>query len=240
MLEEVALHEDSLITGPSGCGKTFLAEQIARHLSIEFGCISFTAGVGESALTGRFMPTGEEGAWEYGITRFLYLYENGGLFLMDEMDAADPNVLLVVNTALSNGYIHLPCKDKPVIYRHPEFSLLATTNTAGRGADRVYAGRNALDAATWDRFQAGLIEMDFDTELERALTTNHELLEAAWAVRKQVRDNDIRRVPVSTRTLIKVDRKMDNKGWDVKRAVQQFVAGWTDREKEQSLPEAYR
>lgn len=35
-------------------------------------------------------------------------YEEGGVFLLDEVDAADANVLLVINQALANGHLPVP------------------------------------------------------------------------------------------------------------------------------------
>ena len=81
---------------------------------------------------------------------------NGGVFLFDEIDAADANVLLVVNSALANGRMSVPSRhDQPVAKKHSEFVCIAAANTFGRGADRVYVGRNELDEATLDRFRIG-------------------------------------------------------------------------------------
>lgn len=39
---------------------------------------------------------------------FVDIYENGGVFLFDEMDAVDSDTLPFVNQALANGGIFLP------------------------------------------------------------------------------------------------------------------------------------
>ena len=76
-------------------------------------------------------------------------YEHGGVFLLDEIDACDSNTLLAINLAIANGYCNVPNRHgNPVAHRHPNFIVIATANTLGRGATRSYAGRNQLDEAS--------------------------------------------------------------------------------------------
>jgi hypothetical protein len=91
--------------------------------------------------------------------------------------------------------------DSPApIARHPNFRMVATANTFGHGADRVYVGRNELDAASLDRFAT--INVGYDLTLERMLCNgNVEWLEYVWRIRKKVTENKIRHV-VSTRAII--------------------------------------
>ncbi|MFB7052372.1 hypothetical protein ACFCXT_04375 [Streptomyces vinaceus] len=50
---------------------------------------------------------------------------------------------------------------------HEDFLLLATAHTYGHGGDHQYVGRQALDAATPDRFT--VIDVPIDTRLEYRL-----------------------------------------------------------------------
>jgi cobaltochelatase CobS len=164
-----------LLVGPAGCGKTHLAKLIAETLDLEFGAINCTSGMSEAHLTGRSIPNISTGKSRFQTTDFLRLYENGGVFLMDEIDAADSNLMLIINTAIANGYCNVPNRpEKPQAIRHPNFVLIATANTYGRGADRVYAGRNQLDEASLDRFRIGTVEMDFDRAVEMSFATEDE------------------------------------------------------------------
>ena len=82
-------------------------------------------------------------------TEFRKAYENGGLFLFDEIDASMPGAILAFNAALANNFMDFPDKKVP---RHKDFYCIAAANTFGSGADRQYVGRNQLDAASLDRF----------------------------------------------------------------------------------------
>ncbi len=190
-----------LLVGPAGCGKTHLAMQVAEALGLPFACISCTAGMSEGQLLGRLVPTGEAGKFEYLRSDFVKCYEEGGVFLFDEIDAADSNTLLVINAALANGHMAVPNRpDKPTAFKHPDFVCIAAANTFGTGADRQYVGRNQLDESTLDRFRIGQIELDYDPDIEAALCPDEALRTRLLTLRAKVRESKVRRV-VSMRFL---------------------------------------
>lgn len=195
-----------LLVGPAGCGKTQLAQDIAKAVGREFACVSCTAGMSESALTGRNIPNLQTGKTEFQGTDFVRLYENGGVFLLDEFDAGDPNVMLVINSALANGHMSVPNRaDNQTAKRHPDFVLIAAANTWGNGASRMYVGRNQLDASTMSRFAGAVIEVDYDRELEAQLVTDNKLRAAVWHMRDKVNELKLRQV-MGTRELISAAR----------------------------------
>jgi hypothetical protein len=102
------------------------------------------------------------------ISIFQKIYVNGGVFLFDEMDAADENLLLGVNAALANGVFANPATGE-IVERHPDFIPIAGMNTLGLGGGRDYKARNALDAATLDRWNAGRIQITLDPRIEESL-----------------------------------------------------------------------
>ncbi len=190
-----------LLVGPAGCGKTHLAQQVAEALGLPFACISCTAGMSEGQLLGRLVPTGEAGKFEYLRSDFVKCYEEGGVFLFDEIDAADSNTLLVINAALANGHMAVPNRpDKATAFKHPDFVCIAAANTFGTGADRQYVGRNQLDESTLDRFRIGQIELDYDPDIEAALCPDETLRSRLLNLRAKVRESRVRRV-VSMRFL---------------------------------------
>ena len=221
-----------LLVGPAGCGKTHLAEQIANVLKLDYGAIHGTAGASESALTGWLLP-GKGGAFEYTPAPFVELFEGGeSLFLFDEMDAFDPNMLLIVNGALANGALHIPHRrSNPVIKRGKGVHIVATANTYGTGNNPLYAGRSQLDAATLDRFV--VITMDYDKDLEREIGKQQGLAEQEmsdiWLLRDRVRAQSLRRV-ISTRAFQKAGT-MKAAGDDWKLVMATLVEGWSRDER---------
>ena len=177
------------LVGPAGGGKTHAAIQCAKALEIPF---HFTGAVAsEYKLTGFMDAQGR-----IVSTEFRKAYENGGLFLFDEIDASYPQAILAFNAALANNYMDFPDKR---IKRHEKFYCIAAANTYGQGADRQYIGRNQLDAASLDRFV--FLEWNYDENLERVLAGNDEWTSFVQKVRNSVEKNKIRHV-VSPRASI--------------------------------------
>ena len=159
MLSLAQARRNILLVGPAGCGKTHSAKLVADSLGLNFGSISCSGGMSEAHLSGKSVPNISKGISVFQSTEFLQCYEEGGLFLLDELDAADGNVLLVLNSAIDQGYFPVANRSKqPRAERHPDFVLVATANTFGRGASRMYMGRNQLDEATLSRFHIGTID----------------------------------------------------------------------------------
>jgi cobaltochelatase CobS len=212
-----------LLVGPAGSGKTHLAHQVAEALGREFASVSCTAGMSESVLSGWLLPQ-DGGAFDYVESDFVRLYENGGVFLFDEVDAADPNTLLFINQALANGSFYLPQrKGRSMVKRHADFVCIAAANTWGNGANGTYAGRERLDEAFLDRFRAGRHFVDYDTKFERQ-SVDPSLLAWGWAVRKRITELRMQRV-MSTRFLLDAT-KLLKAGVTVERVKNKFFLDW--------------
>lgn len=182
-----------LLIGPAGAGKTTLGEHVAKALDLPF---YFNGAIHtEYKLTG-FVDAGGN----YHSTPFREAFENGGVYLFDEMDASSPQALLAFNSGLANGHMDFPDSPKPVT-RHPNFIPLASANTWGTGADREYVGRNQLDAATLDRFIP--ITIDYDMQLEQSLAGEQQAwLQKVWKIRDKVAEYKMRHI-VSTRAIVR-------------------------------------
>ncbi len=215
------------IYGPAGTGKTKLAQHIAEAMGLAHGMISCTSGMSESKIEGRMVPNLTTGLEHLRHTRFIEIYRDGGIFLFDEIDSADPNVLLVLNAALSNEGMQLP--DGTFLARHPNAYVLAAGNTNGMGADRAYVGRNQLDAAFLDRFQGARLPMDYDRDIERGICANGEALERVWSIRTAAFEAKLKR-PVGMRFVEGV-AKLLGIGFTVDQAIAESVSDWTDTER---------
>ena len=180
-----------MLVGPAGTGKSHAAEQVANAMGLDFYAMSVGAQTSKSDIIGYM-----DAMQNYVRTVFRNAYEHGGLFLLDEIDAGNSNVLIQLNAALANNYMSFP---DGMIRRHDKFRMVASANTFGLGASRQYVGRNQLDAATLDRFV--VLSWDIDDNLEQNLAVGK--YGAAWLdivrfVRAFVNDQELR-VVVSPR-----------------------------------------
>lgn len=184
LLQVVSCRLNSFLVGPAASGKTRAAEEVAKVLSLEFYPQSFNSQTPSSQLFGYMDAHGK-----YVDTVFRRAFEQGGLWLADEIDRANGNVMTALNAALENGYCSFPDK---VVKRHEKFICVASANTWGRGADRMYVGANALDEATLNRFIQ--MEWEYDEELERVLTQNNDWCDRVQAIRKAVLQERVRHI----------------------------------------------
>lgn len=168
------------LSGESGTGKNVICKQVAEALDIPF---YFTNAVQqEHKLTG-FIDAGGH----YHETQFYKAFKDGGLFFLDELDASIPEVLIILNAAISNRYFDFPCGK---VEAHPDFRIIAAGNTYGTGADNVYTGRYSLDGASMNRFN--VIPIKYSDKIERAITNNDdELLIFCHAFRKVTKTSNI-------------------------------------------------
>jgi hypothetical protein len=225
--------DNVLLIGPSGCGKTEVARMIAKHMKLAFDFISFSGGVTEPKIIGRNTPNIQTGKSMYQETAFVRFFEKGGLFLLDEVDGGDSNVLLCFNAPFSNGTLSVDRLKNPVITRHPKFVCIAAANTYGTGADRQYVGRNQLDAAFLKRFV--VIEMDYDRDLEFKLCPGNEaLVKHLHVFRDRVMANRLERV-VDTRFILFANNWMKN-GKDLDYVNNKLFTGWRADEIQKVCP----
>jgi hypothetical protein len=170
-LKYARVRQNILLVGPSGAGKSYGAKLLAESLGLPFYALSLSAGVDEGNVQGWLLPVGDGGRFDYVMSVVVNAYENGGVVLFDELDAADPNMLLILNAALDqNDFWSIPIRyGKPMLKKSPDFLAVGAANTFGHGPDRKYVGRNQLDGATLSRFKAGQIHVDFDEAMEARL-----------------------------------------------------------------------
>jgi MoxR-like ATPase len=228
-----------LLVGPAGSGKTFLAAQVAEALGLPFTFNSMSEGTKESDLLGRTLPD-EKGNWSYQPAPFVSTYTKGGVHLLDEIDAADPNLLVQINAAIANGKLSIPFRNDPTpLPRHKDSVILAAANTFGTGANRQYVGRNQLDAATLNRFTMGTVEINYDTDLESEIVKavlggeitpdGESLLRWAWTTRDRINAASLRRL-MSSRN-IEDGAKLLRVGESLAEIKATYFSGWTQDEK---------
>jgi len=179
------------LVGPAGSGKSTILAQIASAMELPFYPMSVNSLTSDYNIIGYNDANGK-----YVPTIFRQAYEHGGIFSFEEIDAGNPNVLTVINNAMSQNKYAFPDK---MVDKHPKFILCASGNTYGTGANLRYVGRNPLDAATLDRFV--VVYTDYDIKLEDRLCSNKEWLNWVYSVRDVVKKNDMK-VVVGTRAVL--------------------------------------
>lgn len=202
VLQLIHLRTPVFLVGPAGCGKNVMLKQAAKVLDLQFYYINDARE--KYDLLGFVDANGK-----YQETQFYKAFTKGGLLMIDELDSADASVLLLLNSALGTGddfYMTFP--DGNQYQAHSDFHLVAAANTFGTGANQTYNGRNQLDGASLNRFLA--IEVDYDTNIERTLVKNTDILPLYWEVRRIIRENEINYV-VSTRNILNADKYLNAK-----------------------------
>lgn len=158
------------LAGPSGSGKTHGAEMAAKALGLTFRL--------QGAMTMAHELTGfVDASGKYHETPFVTSFRDGGLILLDELDAGSNEALLALNAALANAIMCLPSGE--IIRAHKDFKCVGAANTFGQGATAEYVGRTRIDAAFLQRFGAR-INWGYDEALETAMCGN-----SLWAARVQ-------------------------------------------------------
>ena len=186
----------AFLAGPSGSGKTHAAEQLAKALSLPYEAVSGGPMTSKADLIGYKDANGN-----YHDTGLIRCVKNGGVFLIDEIDAGHAGVLTILNMVLSNGLMATP---EGMIKKHDDFYIVAGANTYGTGADREYVGRCQLDEATLKRFF--VVEWGYDEKLERVISgaddeNSNALVDTIQAMRKNADEHGLR-VTVSPRDSI--------------------------------------
>jgi hypothetical protein len=194
VLKLISTKEPVFMYGPAGSGKTSLAVKSAEILDLPHYSISVNEQTTKTDFLGYF-----DAQSKLVMTNFRKAYEQGGVFIIDEIDAGNPNVLTVLNSALANGFMAFADGN---VARHDDFVCVCTGNTTGNEANIQYIGRNILDAATLDRFIR--IYIGYSDVLEKAILTS-EALRVRDLVRQFYSDNNSDEF-LSMRSLLQFDK----------------------------------
>lgn len=163
------------LAGPAGTGKTTAAKHVAKALDLPFyfnGSVDTEYKLlGFTDAQSRVVRTPFRDAWE-----------NGGVYLFDEIDGSLPPAILAVNAALAGNLCAFP---DGIVAKHKDCIIIAAANTYGHGATMEYVGRMKLDAASLDRFVR--IAWDNDDALELAISPNPKWTEYVQKVRAKAK-----------------------------------------------------
>lgn len=167
---------------PAWSWKTTIVSNVAKALQIPFYSQSVSAQTGVHEFFGYNSAT-----WKYIPTLFRQAYEKWWVFLVDEFDAGNPNVLASLNQATANWHCAFP---DWMVKKHENFIVVMAWNTYGTWPNAEYVGRNKIDAATLDRF--AFIELPYDETMELASARNKDWAKHVQELRKKAQEKWVR------------------------------------------------
>ena len=182
VLKTLAARVHTLLVGAPATFKTSTAIKCAEALNLDFYSISCSDDMTEEKLLGYSNVNGD-----YIETQFYKAFKNGGVFLFDEIDNANPNILAAINQAISVDVANFGAQQ---VKKHDDFIVIAAANTHGSGATADFVGRNQLDAATLDRFAT--INFDIDEDFEYYLSHNKTWCKSVQQYRANAAKNGVK------------------------------------------------
>lgn len=217
VIDCIIANECTLLTGGGGSGKTTTVEQIANRINQPVLRINFSIETRISDLIGKIQIKDGKTYWTDGVLP--YCMKNGIWLILDEIDAADPAILMLLHPVLEDGgKLVLKENNNEVVEKHLNFRIFGTANSIGAMEDfsGSYAGTNKMNAAFIDRWSVILWNtLDYDDEL-KVLKSKVAGLKHRWAVNMVKFAQDVRSKTIqnyefpsifSTRQILKWGKK---------------------------------
>jgi len=163
----------AFVTGLSGNGKTSMIEQACAASKREVIRVNFTRETNEDDLVGGMRLIDGDTVFQYGPVAEAYL--RGAVLILDELDLADPNKVMVLQGVLEGKPIFIKKLGKK-IKPAPGFTVFATANTKGKGSQNgQFIGTNNLNEAFLDRFSITVEQPYASAATELKILKNYAL-----------------------------------------------------------------
>lgn len=150
----------TMVVGESGNGKTKSIVMACANQKRKLVNVSIDFTTTEDDLFGKYALIDGNTIWEEGPV--LVAMKTGSVLLLDELDRANPEILIGLNMVL-DGYTYLNKKTGEYVKAAPGFTVFATCNTKCQGdsSDR-YVAAKVMDEAFLERFPI-LLEQSYPT-----------------------------------------------------------------------------
>jgi cobaltochelatase CobS len=138
--------------GGTGSGKSSLVEQTCAVGNLPLVYVGLHEDTKPDQLFGGFKLVDGNTIWQDGpVTK---AYRDGLVLLLDELDAGLPEILFSLFAILDRKPLVLTDNGCEVVNPHPNFRIVATGNTLGRGDETgMYNGTNIMNRALLNRFR---------------------------------------------------------------------------------------
>jgi cobaltochelatase CobS len=155
-----------MLTGPKGSGKTTLPEQWHAILRHPLWTLGGHKGLTADDLFGQYLPNEKGGlTWQDGP--LIRAARIGGSVLINEVNAIDPRVSIILNDIAQTGSIVTIPQTGEAIIPAEGFRIFLTANPAGT----IYAGRQELDSSTRERpYHVSVPFMERDEEIKHVVS----------------------------------------------------------------------
>ena len=158
ILLALKLNKPMMLHGPTGSGKTTLIEQIAARINQPCMRINHHSDMYSYDIAGQMKVREGETYFEPGPLP--YSMAAPMLLIMDEWDAINPEIGMMYQPVLERrhdgclGSLILTAAGGTKVKSHPDFRIIATSNTCGLGDDKGhYQGTQIQNLAFVSRFQ---------------------------------------------------------------------------------------
>lgn len=188
ILQSVLENKPVLLEGKTGCGKTTLIKWLCQETNNVYSRVQVDGGTEVSTFIGRYLIKDGSTYWVDGV--LTEALKNGYWLLLDEVNAALPDVLFLFHKLLDDDkMLTLYDKDNSVIHPHPNFRLFAAVNPSGD-----YVGTKEMSKAFIDRFSV-VVKMPYaDPRVEKRI-----LLEKTKLTDKDIEDSEGKRSSIPER-----------------------------------------
>ena len=194
-ISNVPGYRNIFLVGPPGTGKTSILQEFAARMGLAYGSVSCSGDMRYEALFGRRELV--NGTTKYVSTGLAERWQNGGIFVLNELFRMDPGEAMRLVDALDENGILTNPETGEILPRHPMFRLAATSNSGGFGDETgSYVGEKSQSFALRDRFV--FLQFDRMTETQEremllsavpALKSVPDVVKNMFAVAKIVRDS---------------------------------------------------
>ena len=116
-----------MLIGPAGTGKSHIAEQVADFMNVKYGEIGLGSGASRGDLLGRHTIS-QEKPWI--TSEYTSIYSGGGIINREEIDRADPGVLITLNNSIAGNALYNSI-DGERYQKSDAVCVMSTANTFG-------------------------------------------------------------------------------------------------------------